>query len=65
MISIGELIILLAYIAMAGYIVYLQDKLKKAERMSDVMSMVLRDVVNGDVTITKSEDGFHIHKQGD
>jgi hypothetical protein len=65
MISTVELAVLLVYIGMALYIVYLQDKLKKSERFGSFLAMLVQDVVNGDVEIHKTTDGFQVKRKGD
>jgi hypothetical protein len=65
MISGVELVILLVYIGMAGYIVYLQDKLKKADRFGAFMAALVHDVMHDRVTIHKTEDGFTVKHKGD
>lgn len=62
MISYTELMVLAVYAAMAGYIVYLQHQLKKAQHAGAFLTMVLHDMVNGDVEIERTSDGIRIRK---
>jgi hypothetical protein len=62
MISYVELFVLAVYAAMAGYIVYLQHLLKKANGKRHFLEMVIVDVIEGNVTIRREQDGFSIHK---
>jgi len=65
MISGVELVVLLVYIGMAGYIVYLQDKLKKADRFGQFMASILHDVIEQRVEVHKTPDGFTVKHKGD
>lgn len=64
MITYVELMVLAVYAAMAGYIMYLQHQLKKAKHACEMLAMVLRDMVNGDVEIERTDDGIHIKHNG-
>lgn len=60
MISYVELFIGVVYFAMAGYIMYLQYRLHKAERAGEFLTMVLHDIVHNEVKIERTDDGFKI-----
>jgi hypothetical protein len=62
MISYVELFVLVVYAAMAGYIVYLQSRLKASENKRRFLEMVIVDVIEGNVNIRREQDGFSIHK---
>ena len=62
MISYGELFVLAVYAAMAGYIVYLQHKLKESDKKRYFLEMVIVDVLEGNVEIRRADNGFTIHK---
>jgi hypothetical protein len=62
MISYGELFVLAVYAAMAGYIMYLQHKLKASDRKRYFLETVIVDVLEGNITIRRERDGFSIHK---
>lgn len=62
MITYGELFALGVFACMAGYIMYLQHLLKKAEHKRYFLEMVIVDVLEGNVTIRKTEDGFTVNK---
>jgi hypothetical protein len=62
MISYVELFVLVVYAAMAGYIVYLQSRLKASENKRRFLEMVIVDVIEGNVSIRREQDGFSIHK---
>lgn len=65
MISTVELVVLLVYLGMAVYIVHLQDRLKKSERFGSFMAGLLHDVVEGNVEVHKTKDGFTVKHTGD
>jgi len=54
--------VLVVYAAMAGYIVYLQSRLKASENKRRFLEMVIVDVIEGNVSIRREQDGFSIHK---
>jgi len=60
MISIGELILIAVYTAMAGYIVYLQHKRRKAEDQANNLTLLLHGVAIGEVTIEVHNHGYNI-----
>ena len=60
MISYAELLIGVVYFAMAGYIMYLQHQLKKANKAGEFLTMVLHDMANGNVIIERTEDGIKV-----
>lgn len=62
MISYVELMVLVVYAAMAGYIMYLQHKLKASEQKRYFLEMVIVDVLEGNVEIRRADNGFTIHK---
>jgi hypothetical protein len=62
MITYVELLVLVVYAAMAGYIVYLQSRLKASENKRRFLEMVIVDVIEGNVSIRREQDGFSIHK---
>ena len=62
MISYVELLVLVVYAAMAGYIVYLQSRLKASDNKRRFLEMVIVDVIEGNVSIRREQDGFSIHK---
>ena len=62
MISYVELMVLVVYAAMAGYIMYLQHKLKGSEQKRYFLEMVIVDVLEGNVEIRRADNGFTIHK---
>lgn len=62
MISYVELMVLVVYAAMAGYIMYLQHKLKGSEYKRYFLERVIVDVIEGNVSIRREQDGFSIHK---
>jgi hypothetical protein len=62
MITYVELLVLAVYAAMAGYIVYLQSQLKEVNRKRHFLEMVIVDVIEGNVSIRREQDGFSIHK---
>jgi hypothetical protein len=60
MISYAELLIGVVYFAMAGYIMYLQHQLKKANKAGEFLTMVLHDMASGNVIIERTEDGIKV-----
>jgi hypothetical protein len=64
MISFGELFVYVVYFAMAGYIMYLQHRVKEATKAGAVMAMVLHDIANGELEVERYKDGFRIVKCG-
>lgn len=65
MITYAEAIMFAVYFAMAGYIVYLQHRLRQATEAGATMAMVLRDVANGELEIERYSDGFKIVRKGE
>lgn len=55
MISYVELMVFIVYAAMAGYIMYLQYQLKKAN--NEFLTRVLHDMACGNVKIERTDDG--------
>lgn len=62
MITYAELFALTVFACMAGYIMYLQNELKKSNRAGELLTMILHDVATGQVEIERTEDGIHIRK---
>lgn len=62
MISYVELMVFAVYAAMAGYIMYLQHQLKKAQNAGAFLTMVLHDIASGEVEIERTEHGIRIRK---
>lgn len=60
MISYVELMVLVVYAAMAGYIMYLQHQLKKAHKAGEFLTMVLHDMACGNVKIERTEHGIKV-----
>ena len=60
MISYVELMVLVVYAAMAGYIMYLQHQLKKAYKAGEFLTMVLHDMACGNVKIERTEHGIKV-----
>lgn len=66
MITYVELMVFIVYAAMAGYIMYLQHQLKKSNQAGALLTMLIRDMVEGDVEIERTSDGIRIkHKPQD
>jgi hypothetical protein len=66
MITYVELMVFVVYAAMAGYIMYLQHQLKKSNQAGALLTMLIRDMVEGDVEIERTDDGIRIkHKPQD
>lgn len=66
MITYVELMVFIVYAAMAGYIMYLQHQLKKSNHAGALLTMLIRDMVEGDVEIERTNDGIRIkHKPQD
>ena len=63
MISYVELMVLVVYAAMAGYIIYLQHQLKKAHKAVAKLMMILHDIASGEVEIKGASDGFSIARK--
>ena len=63
MISYVELMVLVVYAAMAGYIMYLQHQLKKAHKAVAMLTMILHDIASGEVEIKGASDGFSIARK--
>ena len=63
MISYVELMVLVVYAAMAGYIIYLQHQLKKAHKSAAMMMMILHDIASGEVEIKGASDGLSIARK--
>lgn len=64
MISYVELMVLVVYEAMAGYIMYLQHQLKKAHKAGEFLTMVLHDMACGNVKIERTEHGINLFVDG-
>lgn len=64
MITYVELMVLVVYAAMAGYIMYLQHQLKKSNQAGALLTMLIHDMVEGDVEIERTEDGIRIKHNG-
>ena len=66
MITYVELMVFIVYAAMAGYIMYLQHQLKKSNQAGALLTMLIHDMVEGDVEIERTNDGIRIkHKRQD
>jgi hypothetical protein len=66
MVTYVELMVLAVYAAMAGYIMYLQHQLKKSNLAGAMLTMLLKDMVEGDVEIERTSDGIRVkHKRQD
>ena len=66
MITYVELMVFIVYAAMAGYIMYLQHQLKKSNQAGALLTMLIHDMVEGDVEIERTDDGIRIkHKPQD
>lgn len=57
MISYAELMVLVVYAAMAGYIMYLQHQLKKAHKAGEFLTRVLHAMSCSNVKIERTDDG--------
>lgn len=64
MITYVELMVLVVYAAMAGYIMYLQHQLKKSNHAGAMLAMVLKDIAEGEVEIERTKDGIRIKHNG-
>ena len=62
MITYAELFALTVFACMAGYIMYLQNELKKSNRAGELLTMILHDVATGQVEIERTDDGIRIRK---
>lgn len=60
MISYVELMVFVVYACMAGYIMYLQHRLKKSNEAGEFLTMLLHDIASGEVEIKGAGDGFSI-----
>lgn len=54
--------VLLTYIVLIGYIFYLQHLVRKYYKGGQVLSMVIQDMIDGDVEIKRGKDGIHIKR---
>lgn len=64
MITYVELMVLVVYAAMAGYIMYLQHQLKKSNQAGALLTMLIHDMVQGEVEIERTEDGIRVKHNG-
>lgn len=55
--------VLLTYIVLIGYIFYLQYLVRKYYRGGQVLSMVISDLIDGDVEIKRTSDGIKIEQR--
>jgi hypothetical protein len=56
-------LVLLTYIVLIGYIFYLQYLVRKYYRGGQVLSMVISDLIDGDVEIKRTSDGIKIEQR--
>lgn len=56
-------LVLLTYIALIGYIFYLQYLVRKYYKGGQVLSMVIQDMIDGDVEIKRTSDGIKIEQR--
>ncbi len=54
--------VVLTYLVLIGYIVYLQYLVRKYYKGGQVLSMVIQDLIDGDVEIMRGRDGIHIKR---
>ncbi len=64
MITYVELMVFIVYAAMAGYIMYLQHQLKKSNQAGALLTMLIHDMVQGDVEIERTDDGIRVKHKG-
>lgn len=55
-------LVLLTYIVLIGYIFYLQYLVRKYYKGGQVLSMVIQDLIDGDVEIKRGKDGIYIKR---
>jgi hypothetical protein len=56
------MLVMLTYIALIGYIFYLQYLVRKYYKGGQVLSMVIQDMIDGDIEIKKGKDGIYIKR---
>jgi hypothetical protein len=56
-------LVLLTYIVLIGYIFYLQYLVRKYYKGGQVLSMVISDLIDGDVEIKRTSDGIKIEQR--
>jgi hypothetical protein len=64
MITFIELIALLTFIGMGAYIIYLQQQLKDMHKTFGFMTMAMRDIADGKVSIENTPNGIRIYMKG-
>ena len=52
--------VVLTYLVLIGYIIYLQYLVRKYYKGGQILSMVISDLIDGDVEIKRSRDGIQI-----
>lgn len=63
MITYVELMVLAVYVAMAGYIVYLQMELRKTKVHAGFLVDLLLRIARSELEIKENGDGFSVHKR--
>jgi hypothetical protein len=56
------MLVMLTYIALIGYIFYLQYLVRKYYKGGQVLSMVIQDMIDGDIEIKRNKDGIYIKR---
>jgi hypothetical protein len=54
--------VLLTYIVLIGYVIYLQYLVRKYYKGGQILSMVIQDLIDGDIEIKKGKDGIYIKR---
>ena len=54
--------VLLTYMVLIGYVIYLQYLVRKYYKGGQVLSMVIQDMIDGDIEIKKGKDGIYIKR---
>ena len=57
-----ELLTVGVFVGMGVYISYLRDKLRASEYKRYFLERVIVDVIEGNVSIRREQDGFSVHK---
>lgn len=54
--------VVFTYLVLIGYIIYLQYLVRKYYKGGQVLSMVIQDMIDGDVEIKRGKDGIYIKR---
>ena len=54
--------VVLTYLVLIGYVIYLQYLVRKYYKGGQVLSMVIQDMIDGDIEIKRNRDGIYIKR---